>query len=122
MNRKGIHSGEGNQLYANTRLSYVQTLSDTFTWGAGGELHARAGSEPVLFLNQGYLSLHGYGFSLKAGAFYNTSPFQNDREIGRASCRERVLMSVSAIGVINKAKRGSGRCACREYSGDIGKE
>src|SRR5690625_2598801 len=79
MNRHGIHSGEGNQLYANTRLSYVQTLSDTFTWGAGGELHARAGSEPVLFLNQGYLSLHGYGFSLKAGAFYNASPFQNDR-------------------------------------------
>lgn len=79
MNRHGIHSGEGNQLYANTRLHYTQSLSDTFTWGAGGVLHGRAGSEPVLFLTQGYLSLHGYGFSLKAGAFYNTSPFQNDR-------------------------------------------
>lgn len=78
MNRHGIHSGDGNQIYANTRLHYTRSLSDQFTLGAGVEFHGRAGSEPVLFMNQGYVSLHAYGISLKAGSFYNTSPFQND--------------------------------------------
>ena len=78
MNRHGIHSGDGNQFYANTRFHYSGSLSDAFTLAAGAELHGRGGSEPVVFLNQGYVSLHGYGLSLKAGSFYNTSPLQND--------------------------------------------
>src|SRR5690625_8010202 len=42
INRHGIHSGEGNQLYANTWLSYLQTLSYTFTWVAGRGLNSRS--------------------------------------------------------------------------------
>src|SRR5690625_6393253 len=32
-----------------------------------------------MFVSDGLTSRHGSGFRLKAGAFYNTSPFQNDR-------------------------------------------
>jgi hypothetical protein len=83
-NQFGMYSANGSQAYS--RFQYQQRLNDIsfFNLEFGGDLLARAGSDPSLFLNRGYVKVDAFGFELAAGRFFNTSPTHNE-EIGMGS-------------------------------------
>jgi hypothetical protein len=83
-NKHGMYSANGSQVYS--RFQYSQRFRDVsfFDLEIGGDLIARAGSDPSAFLNRGYLKMEAFGFELAAGRFFNTSPTSND-QIGMGS-------------------------------------
>jgi hypothetical protein len=79
-----MYSANGSQAYS--RIQYHQRFKDIsfFNLGVGGDFIARAGNDPSLFLNRGYLKMDAFGFEIAAGRFYNTSPTHNE-EVGMGS-------------------------------------
>jgi len=83
-NNHGMYSANGSQAYS--RFQYHRLFTDIsfFDLEIGGDLIARSGSDPSLFVNQAFLKMDAFGFELAAGRFFNTSPTHNE-EIGMGS-------------------------------------
>lgn len=83
-NRHGIFSPNGNQWISRFQSHQLRNLSSKMTLTAGADLVARPGLNSVIYFNQGYIKLNGYGFELSAGRFHNSSPI-NDPELSMGS-------------------------------------
>lgn len=79
-----MYSANGSQAYSRFQYHQLFTNVSIFDLEIGGDFIARAGNDPSIFLNQGYLKMNAYGFELSAGRFFNTSPINND-QIGMGS-------------------------------------